>query len=96
MDSNEKKEAIKKLSVAARSKKNTTFTDCALMYYDSKHLSRLNLHTSNSSASKDILPNYERFVPSRTGWRSKNIVDAYILGLIEVSNLKSESEDFVW
>ena len=67
------------------------------MYYDIKHLSRLDFHILNSSALEDIFYQITiHFRHSEFGWPSKNIVDACTFGLIEASNMKSESEDIGW
>ena len=60
------------------------------MYCDIKHLPCMELHTLNSSVSKEIVyKNAKYFGPSAIGWLSKNIINAYILRIIEVSYTKS-------
>ena len=65
------------------------------MYYDIKHLSWLDLHTLKFSLLKGIFRQITKnFDPSKSGWLNKSIVEACILKLIEVNNIKNEAEDF--
>ena len=96
---NEKEqEAVENFSAVIWSNKLSVdfkLSDCALVSYDFNHLSWIDLHTLNSSPSAEIFHEIlKHFGTSGVGWLSKNVVDAYALGVVEASNMKSKTQDF--